>query len=254
MITVLSPAKNLNTDIERKVQYSQPRHLKQSAQLISKLRTFSKPKLQDLMSISKDLALLNQQRYQAYDEVHSLDNSTPAVFTFSGDVYRGLEAEHLDDKTLDYMNDHLRILSGLYGILRPFDLIQPYRLEMGTSLPVRRKKNLYEFWGDTLTNTLNEDIRASKSSHVVNLASDEYWSAINTKQLTVPVIKVNFLEWRKGKYRFLSFNAKRARGMMTRFIMEERIEEPENLIGFDIDNYHYNSDLSDERTYIFTRE
>lgn len=254
MITILSPAKNLNEETPSIKNPTIPRLLEKTEMLISKLKTYSRPKLMELMKISQQLATLNHQRYRQFTMEHTRDNATPAIYTFNGDVYRGLEVETLSEPAIKYARQHLRILSGLYGVLRPQDLIQPYRLEMGTKLPVRRKKDLYQFWGNDLTELINEDIKKSGSSHVINLASDEYWSALDEKALLAPVIKVNFYEWRKGQYRFLSFNAKRARGSMTRYILENEVKDIYTLKGFDRDDYHFNEDLSDENTLIFTRE
>lgn len=254
MIAVLSPAKNLNANPKSFPNHSIPRLLDESEVLIAKLKTYSKPKLEKLMGISTSLALLNQQRYQSFEKTHTLNNSSPSIFTFNGDVYQGLEPESLSDDQIEYANRHVRILSGLYGLLRPLDLMQPYRLEMGTSLPIRRKKNLYQFWGKQITELLNQDISEGGHDVIINLASDEYWKSIDESALKAPVVKVNFREWRKGQYRFLSYNAKRARGMMTRFIIENEIDQIEHLKGFDIDDYHFNDELSSEDSFIFTRE
>lgn len=254
MLVVLSPAKNLNEDSNRPKGQTSPRHLGDSAILVNKLKKLTKPKLMNLMGISQDLAALNVERYQNFEEKHDTTNSYSALFTFNGDAYRGLDATSLSEKTIDYTQNHLRILSGLYGILRPLDHMQPYRLEMGTKLPIRRKKNLYDFWGERPTQLLNEDIKATKSQYLLNLASDEYWSVIDQSRLEVPVIKVNFREWRKGQFRFLSYNAKVARGLMTRFVMEHELKDPEHLKAFDLEDYQFNPSLSDEKSFIFTRE
>jgi cytoplasmic iron level regulating protein YaaA (DUF328/UPF0246 family) len=171
-----------------------------------------------------------------------------------GDVYRGLDANTLSQRGLIQAEGHLRILSGLYGVLRPFDLIQPYRLEMGTRLQIRRKKNLYEFWGTKLTESINSDVEASGSEFIINLASDEYWKAIDQNILNVPVIKINFREFRNGEYKFLSFNAKRARGLMARFLLENNITSKQDILAFNTEDYVFNPDLSQENSLIFTRE
>ena len=254
MIAVLSPAKSLEDNPKQFVTSSQPRLIDKSQLLINKLQKVSVVKLRKLMNISAPLALLNKRRYLDFDPNHSKENSHNAVFTFIGDVYRGLDASSFSDEELLEAQDHIRILSGLYGLLRPLDLIQPYRLEMGTSLPVRRKKNLYDFWGDDLANLLNEDALKSNSQYILNLASDEYWKAVNEKKLTLPVIKANFKEWRNGQYKFLSFNAKKARGLMAQYVVKNKIVDIEGLKGFNLEDYHYNEDLSTEKSLIFTRE
>ena len=254
MLIVLSPAKNLNEEPHHLTDYSLPRHLDESGQLISKLKSLSGVKLEKLMDISPALASLNKERYINYKSSHDLDNAKPAIYAFMGDVYRGLDANSLSQEGLAQARGHLRMLSGLYGVLRPFDLIQPYRLEMGTRLPVRRKKNLYEFWGNKITEQLNEDAREVKSRFIVNLASDEYWKAVNEKELEIPALKINFREWRNGRYAFLSFNAKRARGMMARYLLENQVNDVEGILGFDYEDYAYNPELSEENSLIFTRE
>lgn len=254
MIVVLSPAKNLDESPVDLATTSQPRFLEKSETLNNKLKTLSTPKLKQLMGISQELALVNKQRYLDFEVDHNATNSKPAAFMFMGDVYRGLDVASFDQKELDFAQSHVRILSGLYGLLRPMDLIQPYRLEMGTKLPIRRKKNLYEFWGSSLTDQLNEDVSHSGSRLIVNLASDEYWKSIKENELSVPVLKVNFREWRNGEYKFLSFNAKRARGLMTNYIVKHGINNVEGIKGFDVEDYHFNEELSSSSSFIFTRE
>lgn len=197
-----------------------------------------------LMDISDKLAKQNVLRYKAFNKSHTAENSKPALLTFKGDVYLGLKADSFDDSDLNFAQDHIRILSGLYGILRPLDLMQEYRLEMGTELTTSRGKNLYEFWGDKITKALNDSIKTQKEEYVINLASQEYWKAVQPKKLKAKVIQVDFHEERDGKISFVSFNAKKARGMMCHFIIKNRLSSPESLKAFDYDGYYFSEHLS----------
>lgn len=254
IISVLSPAKSL--DFESKVDISkttEPRFLEQSEKIAKKLKTLSRNKLADLMSISTQLADLNYGRNQEWEVDHS-DNAKPCFFAFDGDVYTGLEASSLTQENVSFAQDHVRILSGLYGLLRPLDLIHPYRLEMGTKLPIGRKKNLYEFWDDQISLRLNVDFGDSSEKVLLNLASNEYFKSVQTKKLDAKVLDVDFKDFKNGKYKVISFFAKKARGAMARFQIENEINKTNDLKGFEWEGYTFNDKLSEESKWVFTRE
>lgn len=225
--------------------------LEESAKLIGKLQGLTKKKLAALMNLSDDLALLNMERHQNWQPPFTLNNADPAIFAFIGEVYRGLDAKSMSNDDLAFANHHLRILSGLYGVLRPLDLIQQYRLEMGAKLKYYRSNNLYQFWGDTLTNELNSILKDEK--YLINLASNEYFKAINPKKINGEIITPVFKDFSNGKYKSLMTYAKHARGEMSRFIIKERLEDPELLKGFNGMGYCYSPDMSDTSTLVFTR-
>ncbi|MCL4103794.1 UNVERIFIED_CONTAM: hypothetical protein GTU68_029111 [Idotea baltica] len=206
------------------------------------------------MGISKDLALLNHGRYTDWHPDFSPANAKQAILAFKGDVYLGLEAETFSEEDFAFAQDHLRILSGLYGLLRPLDLMQPYRLEMGTRLPVRRKKNLYQFWGDTLTNNLNALFEAHESKVLLNLASKEYFSALQPDKIKGEVISPVFKDWKNGQYKIISFFAKKARGRMTSWVMRHRVDAVETIKEFDLDGYAYHPELSEGGEWVFARK
>ena len=252
MLIVISPAKSYTKEVVApEHQYSQPQYLDQSEKLIGKLRTISKKKFGEMMSLSKDLIAMNTERHQNWQPPFSLDNSEPAIYAFRGEVYLGLDSKTMSNNDINYAEDHLRILSGLYGCLRPLDLIQPYRLEMGAKLKYRRKNNLYQFWGDTITKNLNELL--AKEEVLVNLASTEYFKAIDTKKLKGRIITPAFKDFSNGEYKSLMTYAKRARGLMSRYIIQEQIEDPELLKGFSENGYCYSPDHSDDDNMVFTR-
>ena len=234
MKIVISPAKSLNFEKELPTtQATQPQFLKESRQIQNVLKKQSPKELSDLMSISDKLADLNWQRNKDWKTPFTTENARPAIYTFDGDVYTGLNAYTIPVEKLDILQDKLRILSGLYGILHPLDLMQAYRLEMGTKLPIGDKKNLYEFWKTTLTNSLNKELK--KDELFINLASNEYFSAIDTKALKVPVITPDFKDYKDGKLKIISFFAKKARGMMVRYIIDTNAETIDDLKGFNYD-------------------
>jgi cytoplasmic iron level regulating protein YaaA (DUF328/UPF0246 family) len=254
MITVISPAKTLDFETPARTKtFSQPDHLKASKQLIAALKKQSAEDLSSLMNISPALATLNRDRYKSWKPPFTPENAKQAVLAFKGDVYLGLEAEQYTARDLKFAQDHLRILSGLYGILRPLDLIQPYRLEMGTRLATRRGKNLYEFWGDEITRTINAELATMKKPVVVNLASNEYFKSVQPEALKGEVITPNFKYWKKDKWMFLSFFAKKARGTMASYIIKNRLKNPEHIKAFDLDGYTYNEELSKGNNWIFSR-
>lgn len=254
MLTVISPAKTLDFESEPTTQlHTQPHFVEDSEKLIRKLRTISRKKLRELMSISKPLAELNHQRYLDWEPHFSPENSKQAVLAFKGDVYLGLEAETFTEEDFEFAQNHLRILSGLYGILRPLDLIRPYRLEMGIRLPVRRKKNLYEFWNTRLTDAVNEVLEGMEEKTLVNLASNEYFNAIQPAKVNGTVVSPVFKDWKNGDYKIISFFAKKARGRMSSWMIRHRVDRVEALKDFDLDGYGYAEDLSDEKNWVFTR-
>ena len=254
MKIVVSPAKSLNfEDKLPTTRATQPQFLEQADKLNSKLSNISKKEIQDLMHISEKLADLNYQRYQEFTTPFTKDNARPAVYAFDGDVYTGLDAYTIPAKKLDRLQDTLRILSGLYGILRPLDLMQAYRLEMGTNLEYYNTKNLYEFWGNTLTDTLNKELKDDEL--FVNLASQEYFKAVKPKELKVPVITPIFKDFKNGKLKIVAFFAKKARGAMVRYIIDNDVDSIDGLKGFDYGGYGYSEEHSNEakHEYVFTR-
>lgn len=231
-----------------------PDLLDESLKLAEKLKKHSPVQLARLMGVSAKLAELNFQRYQDWHLPFTQENARHAVGAFDGDVYQGLQAESLSEEQLLFSQKRLRILSGLYGVLRPLDLIQAYRLEMGTPLSYYRKKDLYQFWGTNITQKINEALSESDSQVLVNLASNEYFKSIDKKKLEGTIVTPEFKDLKNGKYKMISFFAKKARGYMTRFILENAISGPEELLAFDVDGYHYNPHLSTENKPVFTRE
>ena len=252
MIAVLSPAKTLNLE-PVKTKTTQPRMLEQAEVLVGELKTRSAADLQELMHISENLAELNRERYQAFSTPFKKSNAKPAIHTFKGDVYLGLEAETLSEEDIDFAQVHLRMLSGLYGVLRPRDLMQAYRLEMGTRLANPGGKDLYAFWGDEITQVLQKDMQKAKTKVLLNLASQEYFKSVIPAQLKGQVLNIHFKEDRDGKLKVISFNAKKARGTMARLMIKERITEPELLKGLVVDDYVYRDDLSTENDWLFVK-
>jgi cytoplasmic iron level regulating protein YaaA (DUF328/UPF0246 family) len=252
MLIVLSPAKSLDLDTPPTTeQRSTPQFIDRAAELIRVLKDFSPAQIGELMSISDQLAVLNVTRYAGWHPDHG--EARQAVMSFDGDVYTGLDVCSLDATALDYVQRHVRILSGLYGVLRPLDQMHPYRLEMGTRLRNPRGKDLYAFWGETVTGALNEALAANGASAVVNLASEEYFRSVKPKLLNVPVITPVFEDWKNGKYKIISFFAKRARGMMARYAAQRGVLDPELLKEFDVDGYAFDAAASKEREWVFRR-
>ncbi|AZJ36124.1 peroxide stress protein YaaA [Tenacibaculum singaporense] len=252
MKIIISPAKSL--DFESKVTtdvYTQPRFLEQSEKLNKKLKTLSRKKLSELMKISDDLASLNYDRNQDWQPPFSLDNAKQAVFAFTGEVYRGIDASSISEDKIPVLQEKLRILSGLYGLLKPLDLIQPYRLEMGTKLKVGRRENLYKFWDTTLAESLNEEL--GDGELLINLASTEYFKALPKKALKVPMITPVFKDFKNGQYKTIMTFAKKARGLMVRYIIDNNVETLEELKGFDVEGYGFSEEMSTETELVFTR-
>lgn len=252
MKIVISPAKSLDFETKLPIRkYSQPDFLAESEIISTVLKEKSPNDLATLMHISDKLAHLNWERNQSWSTPFTKENARPAVFAFNGDVYGGLDAYTIPAAKIDKLQDTLRILSGLYGLLKPLDLIQPYRLEMGTKLSVGAAKNLYEFWKTQITDQLNEEL--TEKELFVNLASKEYFDAVDTKRLKVPVITPEFKDYKDGKAKIISFFAKRARGLMVRYILDKNVRTIEGLKGFDSEGYRYDEQLSKGNALVFTR-
>jgi hypothetical protein len=255
MITLLSPAKKLNLDPrETGLEITRPRLAADTREIAGVAKKQSAADLKRLMRISDNLAQLNAERFAAFDLDGRSNSATPAGLTFDGDVYWGLEAKSLDEDTLAYAQDHLRILSGLYGLLRPMDAIQPYRLEMGTRMKNPRGKSLYDFWGGTIAEAIGEDLSDHHHRTVVNLASNEYFGAVDTDALEAPVITANFLNVKDGEARALMYHVKFARGLMARWIMQNRVERAADLKDFDAEGYKLDAKASSETELVFLRK
>lgn len=255
MLVVVSPAKNLDYEsspITR--EFTQPEFLDHSEELIARCRRLSPAKIGSLMKISDKLAGLNADRYASWSAPFNPDNAKQAVLAFNGDVYSGLQANKFSETDFSYAQQHLRILSGLYGLLKPLDLMQPYRLEMGTKLDTKRGKNLYQFWGDLITNKINHALVEQGDNVLVNLASNEYFKSVNPKSLDGMIVTPTFKDKKNGEYKIISFFAKKARGLMARYIIQNQLTDVSQLQAFDLDGYRFNSKLSKPEQPVFTRE
>lgn len=251
MHIVISPAKTLDFETPPTTDmHSEAAFLDRSQLLINRLAKYSPARIGKLMGLSENLATLNVERYNQWQLPFTPNNAKPAILAFKGDVYIGLEAATLTDDDFEFAQQHLRILSGLYGMLRPLDLIQPYRLEMGTKLKHQRADNLYQFWGDRITTALNDE----NVELLINLASNEYYKVIKPKILNAHIITPVFKDYKNGKYKVISFFAKKARGMMVRYIINNRLEHADSLKGFDIAGYHYNAEQSSDSEFVFLRD
>lgn len=255
MLALISPAKTLDyetalpTDI-----YTQPRLLEQSQQLIDVCRKLSATEIASLMTVSEKIANLNVERFRDWNAEFDFSNARQALFAFKGDVYTGLDAYHLKDHDIDFAQQHLRMLSGLYGLLRPLDLMMPYRLEMGTKLKNSRGNNLYEFWGSIITDQINQDLAEIDAKLLVNLASDEYYKSVNEKKIRAEIIKPVFLDQKNGKYKVISFYAKKARGLMARYLIENKLSQVEQLKAFDSEGYYFDAESSSDKELVFKRD
>jgi cytoplasmic iron level regulating protein YaaA (DUF328/UPF0246 family) len=255
MLMLISPAKSLDFDTDFKdVIYSTPDFLGESDTLIQQLRELTPQDVGRLMKISDKLADLNFGRYLNWHPPFTLDNAKQAVLAFQGDVYQGLQADTFTAKQAEFAQDHLRILSGLYGLLRPYDLIQPYRLEMGTKFQNNMGKDLYAFWGNKLTDALNAELIHQKSPTVINLASNEYFKSVNKKQLNAQLITPIFKDYKNGQYKIISFYAKKARGLMAAYAIKNKITQAEKLKNFDVDGYQFSAKDSTEKDWVFLRK
>ncbi len=253
MLALLSPAKTMDMEPGSAKLYTTPKLLEQSQHLINKLAKMSKTDLKTLMKTSDKIAALNYERYRAFHTPFSLDNAKQAILAFKGDVYVGLDAGGFSDNDLKFAQKHIGILSGLYGFLRPLDLIQAYRLEMGTKLKIGRADNLYQFWGTLITEQIADMLKDIRSDTVINLASNEYFKSVKTKELGARLIDIVFREYRGEELKFISFNAKKARGLMARYIVKNRIKKPEALKGFDLEDYRFEESLSSNDKWFFVR-
>jgi cytoplasmic iron level regulating protein YaaA (DUF328/UPF0246 family) len=255
MLFLLSPAKKLDYDTPVQAQtYTEPLFVSQATALIKVLKTKSAEDIGELMSLSPALSELNVARYAAWKPKFTQDNSRQAVLAFNGDVYEGLQASSLSPKQLDWAQDHVVILSGLYGALRPLDLMQPYRLEMGTRLRTAKGGNLYEYWGSTIADYLNERQDGQKTPVIINLASEEYFKSVDRKALKARVVQCVFQDWKNGAWKVISFHAKRARGLMARYAIEHKIAKPEGLQGFDAEGYAFDAQASSADKLVFRRK
>ena len=254
MLIVLSPAKSLDYKTPVKVKApTLPEFVSESAKLIAELKKLSPQEVANLMGLSDQLAALNVGRYRDWSKKFTDENSKPAIYAFNGDVYDGFDVKSLNAKAIDFAQDHVRILSGLYGALRPLDLMQPYRLEMGTSFKNARGKDLYAFWGERVTDSLKCILEKQKKPVLLNLASEEYFKVLQAKNLNCPVISPVFQDGKDGKYKIISFYAKRARGLMARYVVENRITDPADLKGFNLDGYKYVASESKPEKPLFRR-
>lgn len=258
MIVVVSPAKNLDfktalPSIAEKAQ-AQPALLKHVKELVKRCKDLSPADLASMMKISDKLAILNAERFSSFEFPFTPSNARPAMYAFNGDVYTGLDAHTLSDDSVKYAQSHLRILSGLYGVLKPLDLMQPYRLEMGTKLSINDSSNLYQYWGDTITANLNDALQEQGDKLLLNLASNEYFSSVKPKLLNATVITPHFKDEKNGKFKIISFYAKKARGLMARYVVEEKISSVEALKAFDVDGYYFDEGESTSSDLVFKRK
>ncbi len=255
MLMVISPAKTLDFETPpTTTRHTLPHYLDHSQELITQLRALAPHQIAELMHLSDKLAGLNAARFGSWTPDFTLDNAKQALLAFKGDVYTGLAAETLDEAGLDYAQQHLRMLSGLYGLLRPLDLMQPYRLEMGTKLANARGKDLYAFWGTRISEWLNQALADQGDDLLLNLASNEYFSAVKRSALNARIIDTEFKDCKNGQYKIISFYAKKARGMMSRFVIDERIDSPDALKRFDVQGYYYSAEQSAPDKLVFLRD
>ena len=254
MITLLSPSKKLNFEPQNMVDnYTQCEFIKSAEILANKAKDLTESDLKELMDISDKLAQLNRERFDRWSLPFNSSNAKQAILAFDGGVYSGLRANTFSNKDFGFAQDHLRILSGLYGILKPLDLIQPYRLEMGVSFQNPKAKNLYDFWKQSITDNLNNTLKKHPSPVIINCASVEYFSAIDLSKLKGSILSIVFKEYRNGELKFISFNAKKARGLMTQYIVKNKIDDHTNIKDFNYEDYKFDSKLSEDSKFVFTR-
>jgi len=255
MLIVVSPAKTLDFETAPVTEHhSQPEFIDHSKLLIDTLKKLSVQDVAGLMKLSDKLASLNVARFETWQPTFNIENAKQAVLAFKGDVYTGLDAESLSEEDLSFAQQHLRILSGLYGVLKPLDLMQAYRLEMGTKLANPRGQNLYQFWGTIISDHLNSELARCEKQVLINLASNEYYKAAKEKNIQGRIITPAFKDWKNGQYKMISFYAKKARGLMTRYIIQNRIEDPEQLKAFDLDGYRFAPSMSEGDNWTFIRD
>ena len=255
MLIVISPAKTLDYETPAKTKvFTTPDYLDHSQQLIKRLRNLSSLDISELMKVSTKIADLNFDRYESWNKKFTPQNAKQAVLAFKGDVYTGLDAETFKADDFKFAQNHLRVLSGLYGLLRPLDLMQPYRLEMGTRLDTEAGKNLYEFWGSDITDGLNKQLKKIKSDTLINLASNEYFKSVKPKELNATIITPAFKEYKNGEYKMIGIYAKKARGLLSRYIIKNKLSDPEDLKLFNEEGYRFNKTLSKGNNWVFTRK
>jgi cytoplasmic iron level regulating protein YaaA (DUF328/UPF0246 family) len=255
MLIVISPAKTLDFETAPITKgHSQPEFLKESRQLISQLKKLTPAEVSSLMKISDKLGVLNFLRFNEWKTPFTLDNSKQALLAFKGDVYTGIDAGTFSSQNLKFAQKHLRILSGLYGVLKPLDLIQAYRLEMGVKFENKKGKDLYEFWASKLTNQINQDLKDSRSKHLINLASNEYFKSLQADQINANIIVPVFKDYKNGRYKIISFFAKKARGQMSAYIIKNSLKDPEGLKAFNVDGYKFYQSESNESNLVFQRK
>ena len=254
MITLLSPSKKLNLNSQEIVDhYTQCEFIKRAEILANKAKNLTENDLKELMDISDKLAKLNRERFDRWALPFNQENAKQAILAFDGGVYSGLKADTFSEKDFTFAQDHLRILSGLYGILKPLDLIQPYRLEMGVGFQNPKGKDLYAFWKESITKSLNKTLKKHSSQMIINCASIEYFSAIDLSKLNGDILSIVFKEYRNDELKFISFNAKKARGLMTQYIMKNKIDKSSDIKDFNYEDYKFDSKLSEDNTFVFTR-
>ena len=255
MLITLSPSKGQDFEQAAPTKtHTVPDQIDESVVLAKTLKSYSTKKIQSLMSVSENLSELNHQRYQDFNVPFTPQNAKQALFSFVGDVYSGINISSMTQADFEYAQEHLRILSGLYGNLKPLDLIQPYRLEMKTKLATKKGKNLYQFWGNSITKLLNESLESQKNKVVVNLASQEYWKSVNSKELNGTVLNVAFKENKDGKSRIIALYAKIARGMMADYIIRNRVETVEGIKDFNSEGYKFDKKASTDKLFVFSRK
>ncbi len=254
MLIVISPAKTLDFETAPITKvHTQPEFLKESRQLVSQLKELTPAEVSSLMKISDKLGVLNFLRFNEWKTPFTLNNSKQALLAFKGDVYTGINADSFNSRDLKFAQKHLRILSGLYGVLKPLDLIQAYRLEMGSKFKNRKGKDLYEFWESKLTDQINQDLKASKSKYLINLASNEYFKSLQADAINAEIIVPVFKDYKNGKYKIISFYAKKARGLMSAYIIKNRLKNPEDIKAFDVDGYKFCKSASNSTNWVFQR-
>ncbi len=254
MLIIISPAKTLDFETAPITKvHTQPEFLKESRQLVSQLKELTPAEVSSLMKISDKLGVLNFLRFNEWKTPFTLNNAKQALLAFKGDVYTGINADSFSRRDLNFAQKHLRILSGLYGILKPLDLIQAYRLEMGSKFRNRKGKDLYEFWESKLTDQINQDIKASKSKYLINLASNEYFKSLQADAINAEIIVPVFKDYKNGKYKIITFYAKKARGLMSAYIIKNRLKNPEDIKAFNVDGYKFCKSASNSTNWVFQR-
>jgi uncharacterized protein len=255
MLIVISPAKTLDFETAPVTKdFTQPEFLKESRKLISELKKLSPSEVSSLMKISDKLGTLNYLRFGEWKTPFTLNNAKQALLAFKGDVYTGINVDSFSNQDLKFAQKHLRMLSGLYGVLRPLDLMQPYRLEMGTQFKNKQGKDLYEFWGLKITEQINKDLKASKSKYLINLASNEYFKSLQTDDIDAEIIVPVFKDYKNGKYKIISFFAKKARGLMSAYIIKNKLKDPEDIKAFKVDGYKFYKSESSDTNWVFQRK